>query len=259
MIAAHKEMAKAVRNLAHRHSPHNVFSDFVEMAALSLSNAIDQTQFEKREARYMEIVPRYNKEELNEFPKLLGMLVDGLEQGHDDILGNLFHELELHNTYKGQFFTPYPVCKMMAMMTFNESAKDIIEQNGFLRASEPACGAGAMVIALADVMKADNVNYQQCLHVTAVDLDPRCVHMAYVQFSLLHIPAVVVHGNSLSLEEFGHWYTPAHIMGGWSWKLRGAALDNTEEASIRPELQEPENVPETPQPKPTTAMQLKLF
>jgi hypothetical protein len=38
--------------------------------------------------------------------------------------------------------------------------------------------------------------------------------------SLLHIPALVIHGNSLSLEEFGRWYTPAHIMGGWSWKLR---------------------------------------
>jgi hypothetical protein len=56
--------------------------------------------------------------------------------------------------------------------------------------------------------------------VTAVDVDPKCVHMSYLQFSLLHIPAVIIHGNSLSLEEFGRWYTPAHIMNGWNWKLR---------------------------------------
>src|ERR1035438_3660342 len=69
-------------------------------------------------------------------------------------------------------------------------------------------------------MKNLGINYQQHLHVTAVDVDLKCVHMAYLQFALLHIPAVIVHGNSLSLEEFGRWYTPAHILGGWDWKLR---------------------------------------
>ena len=58
------------------------------------------------------------------------------------------------------------------------------------------------------------------LHVTAIDVDAKCVHMAYLQFSLLHIPAVIVHGNALSLEEWGHWYTPAHIMDGWTHRLK---------------------------------------
>lgn len=53
---------------------------------------------------------------------------------------------------------------------------------------------------------------QQHMHVTVVDLDQRCAHMAYVQFSLLPIPVVVVHVNSLTVEEYSHWYTPAHIM-----------------------------------------------
>jgi hypothetical protein len=44
--------------------------------------------------------------------------------------------------------------------------------------------------------------------------------MAYLQLSLLHIPARITHGNSLSLDEFSHWYTPAHILGGWNFKLR---------------------------------------
>lgn len=233
-----QEMAKTVRKLAYRHSPHNVFSDFVEMSALSLSNAVDIRQYDQREARYMEVIKGYSKEELNEFPKMLAQLVEGLEEKPDDILGKLFHELELHNTYKGQFFSPYEICKMMSAMTFNESARDIIEQQGFIRASEPACGAGAMIIALAETLKQNDINYQQHLHVTAVDLDPRCVHMAYVQFSLLHIPAVVVHGNSLSVEEFGHWYTPAHIMGRWDYKLRKRSQEFQETVK--------DVVPETP-------------
>lgn len=44
--------------------------------------------------------------------------------------------------------------------------------------------------------------------------------MAYVQLSLLGIPAVVVHGNALSLEVWGVWYTPAHVMVGWGRKLK---------------------------------------
>lgn len=213
-------MAKIVNRLAYRHSPHTVFSDCIEMAALAMSNAVDKAQWDAREARYLEIARRYNQAEINEVPKFLGELTLAFEDRAGDHLGTLFHELELHNTYKGQFFTPYDLCRMMAMMTFDEDAHEIIGRRGFITASEPACGAGAMVIALAETMQAAGINYQQALHVTAVDVDPRCIHMAYLQFSLMHIPAVIVHGNTLTLEEFGHWYTPAHIMGLWDVRLR---------------------------------------
>jgi hypothetical protein len=38
--------------------------------------------------------------------------------------------------------------------------------------------------------------------------------MAYLQFSLLHSPAIVVHGAP-SLEEFRLRHTPAPILSGW--------------------------------------------
>jgi hypothetical protein len=77
-----------------------------------------------------------------------------------------------------------------------------------------------MIIAMAEELTARQVNYQQRMHVVAQDLDLKACHMAYVQFSLLHIPAIVIHGNSLMLEERSHWRTPAHVMGAWDWKLR---------------------------------------
>ena len=58
------------------------------------------------------------------------------------------------------------------------------------------------------------------LHVTCTDVDLRCVHMTYLQASLLHIPAIVQHGNSLSSEVWSRWYTPAHILGGWAHRLQ---------------------------------------
>lgn len=43
--------------------------------------------------------------------------------------------------------------------------------------------------------------------------------MSYLQLSLLHIPAVVIHGNSLSLQVWSRWHTPAHVLGGWRRRL----------------------------------------
>jgi hypothetical protein len=218
-------LTKLIESLAYRHSTWQVLSDFAEMAALSLSNAVDLAQRAAREARYMEVIKRYKPEELAKFPQMLAILTDALEEETGDVLGRTFHDLELHNKWSGQFFTPYPLCQMMAKMTLSDEAvvREKIESRGFVTAQEPACGSGAMVIALAQGLRDMGINYQQHLHVTAVDVDAKCVHMAYVQFALLHIPAVIVHGNTLTLEEYGQWHTPAHILGGWKWKLKRAA------------------------------------
>lgn len=218
-----QDMVQLIHQLSYRHSTNKIFADFVEMSAIALSNATDKTQFEPREKRYMEIVKHYTPEELKEFPTLLGMLVNHLEKVPQDVLGEVFHTLELHNERKGQFFTPFPICRMMAKMIIGSSPQEISNQHGFITISEPACGTGAMIIAAVQELKDNGINYQQAVHVTAVDLDLTCVHAAYVQFSLLHIPAVVVHGNTLSLEEFSHWYTPAHVLGLWDHKLKRKA------------------------------------
>ena len=55
-------------------------------------------------------------------------------------------------------------------------------------------------------MQDAEINYQQHLHVTAVDVDSRAAHMAYVQLALLNVPAVVIVGNTLTLEEREHGY-----------------------------------------------------
>ena len=54
--------------------------------------------------------------------------------------------------------------------------------------------------------------YQNIMEVHAVDIDVLCVHMSFIQFSLLGLSAEVVHGNSLSNEVFATWYTFKYIM-----------------------------------------------
>uniref|UniRef100_UPI003F507BB4 hypothetical protein n=1 Tax=Caballeronia sp. LjRoot34 TaxID=3342325 RepID=UPI003F507BB4 len=56
---------------------------------------------------------------------------------------------------------------------------------------------------------------------------------------MLHIPAVVVHGNALSLDVWGMWYTPAHVMGGWKWKLRRREAESQAQALLDTPVAEP--------------------
>ena len=257
-----KELTKLLNSFYGRHSHWQVFSDFCEMGAIAMSNAVDLAQREKREERYLQIVKGYSRDELDNFSHGLAHLTMALEGGFSDVLGHTFHDLELHNKWAGQFFTPYDLSRMMARMTIadSEDLKARIAERGFVTAQEPAVGSGSMVIALAQEMRDAGVNYQQHLHVTAIDVDVKCVHMAYLQFALLHIPAVIIHGNTLALEEYSHWYTPAHIMGGWNWKLRRRSEEMGEHEIHAPpkiEAAPVENLPEQKTDAPPG--QLKLF
>ncbi len=216
-----REFVKLLQANAYRHRPHEVFRDFCELAAISLSNAVDRIHYAKREARYLEVIKTYTKEEAYRFPAMLAAVVNSLERAFSDSLGQLFMSLELGNQWKGQFFTPYEVSQLMAKITLGD-VRAVIERQGFFTLNEPAAGAGAMVIACAHALHDQGVNYQQTMHVIAQDIDQTAVHMAYIQCALFHIPAIIVHGNSLTVEEWDHWATPAHVLGFWDHRLRKA-------------------------------------
>ena len=221
-LGGRKTIVKLLQGFGYKHEPHAVFRDCMEAMAIAVSNSVDRGQFEAREARYMQIVGKYAKEELEVFVRVLAEITMELEAGMDDVMGSVFGELGLGNAAVGQFFTPFEVSRLMARMTVGDgsAAKELIEQHGFVSVLEPAVGAGGMVIAMAEALSEAGISYQHHMHVTAVDVDPRAVHMAYVQFSLLHIPAVVVVGNSITLEQRERWYTPAHVLGGWEHRRR---------------------------------------
>jgi len=223
-------MVRLLRENAQRADLWTVWSDFTEMAAIAISNAVDLRQRDAREARYLAIVKRYTADQVRRFAEALALLTAALEAaGFADILGAAFMDLELGNKWAGQFFTPYEVCRLMARMQLKPDPSPLIAERGFITASDPAVGAGALPIALAEALHDAGHNYQHCLHVTARDVDARAAHMTYIQLSLLYVPAVVIVGNTLAGECREQWFTPAHILGGWNRKL--AAREHAECAS----------------------------
>ena len=230
--AAVQKIARLMRDASRHRDTYAVFADVCEMMAIALAR-MDLRQFETREARYLELERRHGREFRDMGAAVLAELVNALEVEPFDVLGAVFHELELHNKHVGQFFAPYELCRMLARMTGGpDEWRAIIAARGHITVSEPAAGAGAMMIALAHEMQLAGVNYQKHMHVTAVDVDSRAAHMAFVQLSLLHVPARVIVGNTLTLVERECWLTPAHVMGGWSRRLAVAADERAASASV---------------------------
>jgi hypothetical protein len=214
------ELVRLINKLAQRHSLWQVFEDFLALSALSISNSVDLARYDEREEQYLSIVGKYDKAEVDLFPEMFAQLVLELERHAEkphDILGEIFHELNLHNERKGQFFTPQCICDFMGHITFGDH-KVAIEDKGYISVCEPCCGAGAMILGFAGALIDGGYSSCRNMLVTAIDIDFTCVCMCYIQLSLYGIPATVVHGNSIMEQEWSRWYTPLYFLGGWVWR-----------------------------------------
>lgn len=172
-----KEFIDLLNANARRHDLWRVFSDFVEMAAIAISNSMDIYRRADRETRYMEIVKAYDAEELRRFAEALAALTMALELSEfDDMLGSVFMELGLGNKWHGQFFTPYHLCHMMGMMTLGDKdPRAAIAGKGYVVVNDPCIGGGAMIIGLAHAMKDSDINFQQCMYAVCQDVDTKAL------------------------------------------------------------------------------------
>ena len=77
--------------------------------------------------------------------------------------------------------------------------------------SDPAAGAGCMILAAADSVDEQGFSSSDCMSVQAIELNRTTFLMLYIQLALRGIAAEVIHGNSLTMEIFETAYTPAAI------------------------------------------------
>ena len=226
--ARQKELEKLYNKLCGRYSRYEVWQDMVWMVATAISNAVDKRFFDQREANYMRIVKKYSEDELKVFPEFFTHIVLGMEENPDcDFLGELYMNLELGNKHAGQFFTPYSVCQMMAEDTIDEDLlKSQIEKHGWISVNDCACGAGATLVAAANILRSKGLNYQQQALFVAQDVDATVALMCYIQLSLLGCAGYVVIGNTLTEPQVGPvlfgedssrcWYTPMYFHPVWA-------------------------------------------
>ncbi len=203
-----------------------VFTDFCEASAIAIRNRVDSHGFREREESYERIRSQYSAAQMDRFAEALALVSIEVTQNPRDVLGETYMQLGIADRDRGQFFTPYNVAQLIAEMQLAGTSTRV-PPRPFLTIYEPACGAGAMVIAMTQALARRGLDYRECVHVTADDLSLTAVHMSYLQLSLLDVPALVNRRNSLTLEHFDTWATPAHVIGGWTRRL--ASLEHSAE------------------------------
>jgi hypothetical protein len=214
--AEFNEFIKTFNGIARHRHRYTVFQDFVTLSAITLHNAIHKN--ETLEAEYMQTVGRYTRDEMQDMCKLLALTIDLLDPEPRDVLGPLFMDLNLGSEAIGQFFTPPEVSKLMAMIIHGEELESL--QKPFVTFAEPACGAGGMVLAFVDIMIAKKLNPAERLWVQCQDIDRTAALMCYIQLTLWNVPGVVIVGDTIAAETREVFYTPAHCLGLWGYKLR---------------------------------------
>lgn len=211
-----KAFIKLLESGGHSRSMREKFSDFLELAfsAVAKRCAQDEARADELEDRYMKTVNRYREEEQNMirdvYPEMLGIMIMSMMEADGDFLGRVAAELNTLNAEQGQFFTPYEVSKMMALMSFT-GFEEMIQRDGYITLLEPAAGSGGMVLAYADIMQQAGYDITTTMLVQTVDVNYAAYQMCFLQLAYRGVPALVVRGNSLSMEVFESTWTPAAI------------------------------------------------
>lgn len=248
-----KEFITLFNRLVGRRSNWEVWNDFLTMAAIAFANVMPTSERTEREDRYLSIIRSYEKEEQEIFPQLLSVVTMAFEDNpKQDFLGNLYTELNLNQHQKGQFFTPYHICEFMAEIQNGGDLKSEVEQKGFISVSDPACGAGALLIAFANSARAHGVNYQEKVLFVAQDIDATAAKMCYIQLTLLGCSACIIIGDSLVKPGFYPdnevYYTPMYFLNSWRFcektrageiSANGAVMETVSEAVIEAVVSKP--------------------
>jgi hypothetical protein len=215
------DFRKILESISHRHNPRAVFDAFIHFAACCLA-------MQTREAEYLEEAKRWEKSELELFGKALGTLILEMEScPFEDILGGYYMEFAISSKgqqWGGEFHTPKTICDLLARMTLGDM--ESLPADGPITVCEPACGAGAMILSLAEACPPEA---RRRLRVTAIDINRTACDMAFINTTLWGIPTRIIHGNSLSLECWAAWSNIHYIAPWLPFTLRPQAPEAAEQ------------------------------
>ena len=203
MTTHFEEMISVFDRLGRKHNISSIFNDFVSMAICSYHQINIQScltvKDSENETRYLEVSNKYGPKELKGFAKIMGLIqLQVYETPYSDPLGEYYMQ-NISNGKNGEYFTPEPVCQMMAQMQGNQDSIHL------KTAFDPACGSGRMLLAFAK-LNPDNYFFGS-------ELSNTCAKMAVINFFLNGLRGEVAWMNSLSMEWYGGWQINQNGLG----------------------------------------------
>lgn len=177
-----------------------VFRDWVRLMLYSL---------QRRNEPYLEVMERYpndrdkGEREADLFSEAFAELMNQTQKYNTEMLGDCYMEIAGKYSVQGmgQFFTPQPVCDMMAQMTIPDTDEESPS------VADPACGSGRLLHSAAKLLPTT-------AHFTGIDLDSICAHMATLNLCFFNMNGVIIHGNAITMEYYTGWIIKRTAMGG---------------------------------------------
>jgi type I restriction-modification system DNA methylase subunit len=194
--------------------PSEAMERFLELSFIALRGKTLQPQgaeWTANEEAWTKQISRLHNPEASRaaFSELLAITMAALNERRADFLGPVWMEVGA-SSQLGQFFTPHELSALIARITVDPiHARKMVETQGYFTAHEPAAGMGGMVLAAAEVFEEAGLDLgTDCLW-DMIELDYSVFKGCYIQMALSDIPAIVRHGNTLTLDIHSSHSTPA--------------------------------------------------
>lgn len=230
-----KTFTEILLSISDRYGVHHVFPDFLEMAVCALSAGA-------KEEHYLKIISKYKPQEVQLLADAFTSLVCEMDNdgaGLKDCLGDFFME-HLSFGRNGQFFTPEPICDMMAIITNPIGIGKTV--------GDCACGSGRMLMAAAKISRLNSFY--------GADIDRTCCLMAVINLCMNGMIGEVAWMDTLCNRFYGGWQIDIHPEQPVPYVREITEAESYIVLRI-PEVK-PENLP-VPEPVKTEASQTSLW
>ena len=233
-----REIVKLFSSLDMKHDMYTNFQNFIQTSAIAIANTCyrDTELGQVMEDEYMNIIKQYDKKDIEILTKILAKVTLSLMESPHDCLGEVFMEGGFGSKQLGQFFTPFHISEFMAEINLVDIlSSPSIKKRGWFSLSEPACGSGGMIIAIHKTLESKGMTSSPSFWCEARDISLNSFYMTYIQLSLLGIPARVILGDTLAMEERRVLLTPTFIADGWLEKIEQETMDEDDyEKTLQP-------------------------
>ena len=141
-----KEIVKILNSMSGRYSGYEIFSDWIRCLALSIEQSthlIRNKDWQDREQAYLDTIKRYTPEEQTQLAVMTARLIETLEDGPADVLGEIYMEAGLGSKIAGQFFTPFHLSELTAKVGLDDKIEKLKSgRPGGLQFLSPPAEAG---------------------------------------------------------------------------------------------------------------------
>jgi hypothetical protein len=121
------QLEKVLQPLYYTGTAWRVWDDFLEMVWISLRSLPEHLKSAMEHGRLAEDSPdvqqkfadwtdKYKQKGMERFSEGFAILLNSATEGYGDVLGATYELMSMANKWAGQYFTPLPICAMMAKM-----------------------------------------------------------------------------------------------------------------------------------------------